>query len=100
MTGKSAPLVASISFEELTCCMDGAAPPLPWRGADGREACSFILVRRPPQPPLLAFLDAHGEVIPDLADNRHHPIARTVMACNPAYGQVVFLPRSRRSKPR
>jgi len=60
------------------------------RGADGTEACSFIAIRRPPDPPLVLFLDCHGEVISTLASGADDPIVKTVMNCRPAFGGFIM----------
>jgi len=89
-------LVSALTLDELKACLHAGAPPLPWRGADGTEACSFIAIRRPPDPPLVLFLDCHGEVISTLASGADDPIVKTVMNCRPAFGQVIFLPSVQR----
>jgi hypothetical protein len=81
-------LVQRVGLGELP----SGAPPLPWRGKDGRVACSFVIVATRRFVPLVVFLDAHGREIPDVADRPDHPAARALLALNRPSNVITFLP--------
>jgi hypothetical protein len=83
--------VQRVRLDELP----SSAPPLPWRGKDGRIACSFMIVAARRFIPLVVFLDAYGREIPDVADRPDHPAARAVLALNLPSNVITFLPSAK-----
>jgi hypothetical protein len=83
-------LVQRVRLDELP----SSAPPLPWRGKDGRVACSVLLVAARRFVPLVVFLDAYGREIPDIADRPDHPAVRAILALNLPPNVIIFLPRA------